>query len=38
MSQSAPEPRKGMPSPELAEAGFKARFKSQFQDPVFRPL
>jgi hypothetical protein len=38
MSQLAPEPRKGMPSTELSEGDFKARFKSSFQDPVFRPL
>jgi hypothetical protein len=38
MSQTAPEPRTGMPSPELSEAEFKARFKSQFQDPAFGPL
>jgi multimeric flavodoxin WrbA len=34
----APEPRKGMPSPRLDEAGFKARFRSQFQDPAFAPI
>ena len=38
MAQIAPEPRKGMPSPRLSEAEFKTRFKSRFQDPVFRPL
>src|SRR6185312_11723593 len=38
MSQPAPEPRKGMPDPQLSEADFKARFKSQFQDPAFGPL
>jgi multimeric flavodoxin WrbA len=38
MAQIAPEPRKGMPSPQLSEHEFKARFKSRFQDPVFRPL
>jgi multimeric flavodoxin WrbA len=27
-----------MPSPQLTEAEFRARFASQFQDPVFRPL
>jgi multimeric flavodoxin WrbA len=31
----APEPRKGMPSPRLDEAEFKARFRSQFTDPAF---
>jgi multimeric flavodoxin WrbA len=38
MSQPAPEPRKGMPDPELDEAEFRKRFKSPFQDPAFRPL
>ncbi|HEX3699696.1 MAG TPA: flavodoxin family protein [Phenylobacterium sp.] len=38
MPTPAPDPRKGMPSPRLDEVSFKARFKSQFQDPVFRPL
>ncbi|MDB5425759.1 MAG: NADPH-dependent reductase, partial [Phenylobacterium sp.] len=38
MPQQAPEPRKGMPSPQLSETEFKARFKSRFQDPAFRPL
>ena len=32
------EPRTGMPSPQLGKAAFKDRFKSQFQDPAFRPL
>jgi multimeric flavodoxin WrbA len=35
---TAPEPRKGMPSPQLSEADFRARFLGQYQDPVFRPL
>ncbi len=34
----APEPRKGMPSPQLEEAEFKRRFKSQFQDAAFESL
>jgi multimeric flavodoxin WrbA len=34
----APEPRKGMPSPELDEATFRARFLGQYQDPAFEPL
>jgi multimeric flavodoxin WrbA len=38
MPQAAPDPRKGMPSPKLDEAAFRTRFKSQFQDPAFRPL
>lgn len=38
MSQAAPDPRKGMPDPQLSRDEFTARFKSQFQDPVFRPL
>src|SRR5882757_4075297 len=32
------EPRKGMPSPRLAESEFKRRFLAQFQDPVFDSL
>jgi multimeric flavodoxin WrbA len=38
MSQPAPEPRKGMPSPELSEAEFKQRYRARFEDPAFRPL
>jgi multimeric flavodoxin WrbA len=38
VSQPAPEPRKGMPSPHLSEAEFRARFLSQFTDPGFDPL
>ncbi len=38
MPQTAPQPRKGMPDPQLSQPEFKARFKSQFQDPAFRPL
>lgn len=38
MPRSAPEPRKGMPSPQLSEAEFKARWLEQFADPAFRPL
>ena len=34
----APEPRKGMPSPQLDEAEFRKRFLSTFQDPAFEPL
>ncbi|GAA4723993.1 flavodoxin family protein [Sphingomonas lutea] len=34
----APEPRKGMPSPQLDEAEFRKRFLSQFTDPAFDPL
>lgn len=33
-----PEPRKGMPSPQLSEGEFKARYRQQFVDPAFRPL
>lgn len=33
-----PEPRKGMPSPELTEAQFRDRYLSAFVDPVFEPL
>lgn len=36
--KTAPEPRKGMPSPQLTRPIFKARFRSQFQDPAFAPL
>jgi multimeric flavodoxin WrbA len=32
------EPRKGMPSPRLAEAEFKRRFRAQFQDKAFSAL
>ena len=32
------EPRKGMPSPRLGEREFRARFLSQFRDPIFEPL
>jgi len=35
---TAPEPRKGMPSPRLDEAEFKRRFRAQFPDPAFTPL
>jgi multimeric flavodoxin WrbA len=34
----APEPRKGMPSPELDQAEFRKRFLSTFADPVFNSL
>ena len=32
------EPRKGMPTPRLAQAEFKKRYLSQFADPAFGPL
>jgi hypothetical protein len=32
--ESAPEPRKGMPSVELAEPEFKRRFLAQYRDPA----
>lgn len=32
------EPRKGTPSPRLAEAEFRRRFLEQFQDPAYGPL
>ena len=35
---AAPEPRKGMPSPQLDEAEFKRRFLGQYIDPAFAPL
>ena len=31
-------PRKGMPSPRLSAAEFRARFMSQFRGPAFEPL
>jgi multimeric flavodoxin WrbA len=34
----ATEPRKGMPDPQLGEAEFRRRFRSQFQDPAFERL
>jgi multimeric flavodoxin WrbA len=33
-----PEPRKGMPSPKLTRADFRARYLSRFADPAFDPL
>ena len=33
-----PEPRKGMPSPELTRDDFKARYLSRFNDPAFEPM
>ena len=33
-----PQPRKGMPSPELDEAEFRSRFFTQFRDPAFDAL
>ncbi len=33
-----PDPRKGMPSPQLTEAEFRARYLSAFVDPAFEPL
>ena len=33
--RSAPEPRKGMPSPRLERADFEARYRSRFHDPAF---
>jgi multimeric flavodoxin WrbA len=35
---TAPEPRKGMPSPKLDEGEFKRRFRTQYQDPAFAPI
>src|SRR4051794_12168474 len=34
----APDPRKGMPSPQLDETEFRKRFLSTFQDHAFDPL
>ena len=33
-----PEPRKGMPSPQLGRQEFTRRFRAQFQDPAFEAL
>lgn len=33
-----PEPRKGMPSPELTREQFRERYLSAFADPAFEPL
>ncbi len=33
--ETAPAPRKGMPSPRLDEAEFKRRYREQFYDPAF---
>ena len=35
---AVPEPRKGMPSPQLDEDTFRARYLSAFADPGFEPL
>ena len=35
---TAPEPRKGMPSPRLDKAEFKSRFLAQYIDPAFDTL
>ena len=35
---AALEPRKGTPSPRLAESEFRRRFLSRFQDPAFESL
>ena len=36
--ESAPEPRRGMPDPQLDEAEFKRRFRAQFVDPAFEGI
>ena len=36
--RSAPEPRKGMPSPRLEQADFEARYRRRFHDPAFNGL
>lgn len=33
-----PEPRKGMPSPQLSREDFTARYLSRFNDPAFHPM
>lgn len=35
---AVPDPRKGMPSPQLDETQFRARYLSAFADPGFEPL
>ncbi|NBB17367.1 NADPH-dependent FMN reductase [Caulobacter sp. SLTY] len=37
-SPKTPDPRQGMPDPQLGEAEFRQRFLSAFQDPAFEPL
>ncbi|MDB5471874.1 MAG: NADPH-dependent reductase [Caulobacter sp.] len=37
-TRPTPEPRKGMPDPQLGEAEFRQRFLSPFQDPAFDNL
>ena len=38
MAKRTPEPRKGMPSPQLAEATFRQRFLARYIDPAFDSL
>ena len=38
MPKATPAVRKGMPSPRLDEATFRARFLSRYADPAFAPL
>lgn len=38
MAREAPDPRKGMPSPQLDEFEFKRRFCAQFIDPAFNSI
>jgi multimeric flavodoxin WrbA len=38
MVRRAPEPRKGMPDPTLAETEFRRRYLEQFRDPAYRAL
>jgi multimeric flavodoxin WrbA len=38
MTLPTPEPRTGMPSPQLTEATFRERFLSRYIDPAFGPL
>ncbi len=38
MTQETPEPRKGMPSPQLDEATFRQRFLARYIDPAFESL
>ena len=38
LTQETPEPRKGMPSPQLDEATFRQRFLARYIDPAFEPL
>ena len=38
MTPPTPEPRMGMPDPQLDEAEFRKRFQAQFSDPVYEAV